>query len=400
MADIPWTILLPDVIWQLQAATDEDDPTAWVSSYKYNWWKFNNAGDIVVFTTNTVMSCLEHHRTVTGKAAPKYKAAGEYSVNSVMDLRNEISAHAASALNRTYTTSRRAAGLYMLWHASSKQVQETEDLEGVPDPSFVSLADVKKLFKPVMCKRNIGSGYDSSLPGLAGDGSYSALPHSAPPSPTPVLPFDNMSPDDALIPYLPPSAYPLHFRVPPLGLGMFAAPEDSAIPPDVAASFRYIPPSTTIVGSLRTDGDESNHSSPVEYSGNTLDPAYAMELSDDESVSAKNREQSGNPSVPIPTPGIGSDIDPAFGMELSDGECADATVNQLGPLVAPGGIADLSIHTLGPDTRSQAVLPGNDLDLAYEMDLSDDDWDPSAGLVLSEDEDVAAEMELSDDEEV
>ncbi|KAG6905830.1 hypothetical protein DXG01_000486 [Tephrocybe rancida] len=160
MANMPQTILSPDVIRQLQAATDEDDPTAWVSSYKYN--------------------C---------KVPLKYKAGGEYSMDLGMDLQNEILAHTTSALHRTYTTSRQAAGLFMLWHASSKQVQETDDLEGVPDPSFVSLADAKKLFTPVMQKGNIGSGYDSLLPGPASDGSYSSLPHSTPPSPTLVLPF-------------------------------------------------------------------------------------------------------------------------------------------------------------------------------------------------------------------
>ncbi|KAG6913914.1 hypothetical protein DXG01_003583, partial [Tephrocybe rancida] len=42
--------------------------------------------------------------------------------------------------------------------------------------------------------------------------------------------------------------------------------------------------------------------------------------------------------------------------------------------------------------------PSNELAPAYEMDLSDNDWDPSAGLVLSDNEDVAADMELSDDD--
>ncbi|KAG6905831.1 hypothetical protein DXG01_000487, partial [Tephrocybe rancida] len=187
-----------------------------------------------------------------------------------------------------------------------------------------------------------------------------------------------MSPDVPLIPYLLPAAYPLHFRVPPLGPGMFAAPEESAIAPDVAASFRYNLPSTTIVGPLHTHGEQRNHASLVEYSGNTLDPAYAMELSDDK-------------CIPIATIGFSNDVVPAFSMKLSDGEGADGTGTQVGPSLP-------SVPTTGPDACTLELLPGNDLDPAYEMDLLDDEWDPSAGLVLSDDEDVAADMELSDDE--
>ncbi|KAG6912508.1 hypothetical protein DXG01_014127, partial [Tephrocybe rancida] len=40
MADTPCQILSTNVIRLLQAATDEDDPTAQVNSYKYDWWNF------------------------------------------------------------------------------------------------------------------------------------------------------------------------------------------------------------------------------------------------------------------------------------------------------------------------------------------------------------------------
>ncbi|KAG6905537.1 hypothetical protein DXG01_002091 [Tephrocybe rancida] len=250
MADVPRNILSPDVIRQLQAATEEDDPTARVSSYKYDWWKFNKKGEIEVFNMNMVMCCLEHHCNVTGKVAPTYPVAGKYSTDAVINLRNEILAHTTTVLNRVYMTSRRAAGLYMLWQASTKQVQETEDLEHDMDPSWVLLQDVKKLFKAVPQWTNIGSGYDSSLPGPAGDGIYSSLPNSALSSPTPALPFENMSPDISTIPHLTPSAYSLHFRVPPLGPGAFAAPEESAIGPAIAAMFQYIPPDATLSAPL------------------------------------------------------------------------------------------------------------------------------------------------------
>ncbi|KAG6912885.1 hypothetical protein DXG01_011342 [Tephrocybe rancida] len=127
MADTLCQILSTDVIRLLQVATDEDDPTARVNSYKYDWWNFEKKQNVVLFSTETLTECLNHHRTVTGKAPPKYPAAGKYSPNAVMDIWNELSVHATSALSRTHITSWRAAGLFLLWHGSMSNTQETED---------------------------------------------------------------------------------------------------------------------------------------------------------------------------------------------------------------------------------------------------------------------------------
>ncbi|KAG6914146.1 hypothetical protein DXG01_002187 [Tephrocybe rancida] len=388
MADIPCNILSPDVIRQLQAATEEDDPTAQVSSYKYDWWKFNKKGDIEVFNVNTVMSCLEHHWNITGKVAPTYLVTSKYSMDAVIDLCNEILPHTTTALNRVYTMSRRAAGLYMLWQASTKQVQETEDLEHETDPSWVLLQDAKKLFKPVPRRTNIGSA--------------------------------------------------------------FAAPEESAIGPAIAATLQYIPPDATLSAPpCANTGHEGYPVVQVEYSGNTQDPAYGMELSDDGSIAGLYGERKGDQLRPY----AGNTADPAFHMERSDeGQLAWSTQVTLMPAsltspehipqhpgIVPGepiingkhngdGLRSYVSNAADPAFRRELsqlnlapasltspkhipqppgivpnevitkTYPGNELDPTYEMDLSDNDWDPSAGLVLSDNEDVAADMELSDDE--
>ncbi|KAG6915998.1 hypothetical protein DXG01_008883 [Tephrocybe rancida] len=257
---------------------------------------------------------------------------------------------------------------------------------------------VKKLFKPVLRRTNIGSGYNSLLPGLAGDGIYLSLQNSAPSSPTPALPFENMSPDVFTIPHLMPSAYPLHFRVPPLGPGAFAAPEESAVGPAIAATFQYISTDATLLAPPCTNtGHKRYPAVQVEYSGNTQDPAYDMELSDDGSIAESYGEHNGDQLRPY----VGNTADPAFRMELSDdeGQLACSTRLNLTPasLTSPEHIPQ---HPgIVPDEPITKSYPSNELDPAYEMDLSDNDWDPSAGLVLSDNEDVAADMELSNDEE-
>ncbi|KAG6904324.1 hypothetical protein DXG01_004165 [Tephrocybe rancida] len=285
MADTPCQILSTDVIRLLQAATDEDDPTARVNSYKYDWWNFEKKQNVVLFSTETLTECLNHHRTVTGKAPPKYPAAGKYSPNAVMDIQNELSIHATSALSRTHITSRHAAGLFLLWHGSMSNAQETEDPPHDTDASWMSIPQCRARLSPLAPNQIDGSGYASSLPGPTGDGEYSSLPKSASSSPTPALPFEELSADIINIPLLTPSAYPTHFRLPLLGHGAW----------------------------------------------------YGMELSDDED------------------PGIEE-------MEVLSGQ------------------------------------PGNGTDPAYDMELSDDEWDPSAGLVLSDDKEVVRYMEISDDD--
>ncbi|KAG6917597.1 hypothetical protein DXG01_001945 [Tephrocybe rancida] len=112
-----------------------------------------------------------------------------------------------------------------------------------------------------------------------------------------------MSPDISTIPHLTPAAYPLHFGVPPLGPGAFAAPEESAIAPEIAATFQYIPPTATLSATPCTNTRHDRYGAvPAEYCGNTQDPAYGMELSDDRSIAALPR------------------VDKGVHMELSDDE--------------------------------------------------------------------------------
>ncbi|KAG6913913.1 hypothetical protein DXG01_003589 [Tephrocybe rancida] len=102
--------------------------------------------------------------------------------------------------------------------------QETADPPAGTDPSWVSMGRATWVLNPVEHDAHVASGYDSSLLGPAGDGWYSPLASSRASSPTPALPFDEMSPDVSDIPHLPTSAYPYHFQLPPLGFGGFVAP--------------------------------------------------------------------------------------------------------------------------------------------------------------------------------
>ncbi|KAG6912428.1 hypothetical protein DXG01_014680 [Tephrocybe rancida] len=240
----------------------------------------------------------------------------------------------------------------MLWQASTKQVQEAEDLNQGMDPSWVSLPAAKSLFKPAARNANIGSGYDSSLLGPAGDGWYSPFPESPTASPTPALPFQGVGPDITNIPPLEPAAYQIHFQIPPLGPGAFAAPDESEMDPLVVATFWFIP--------------------------------------DYDRMPEQEKQQTGHSiGAPVPVPYSGNDDDPAYGMELSDSESLPSAVAQPAPDSMP-------VDHLSSDL--EVSDRGDDMDPAFGMELSDDEWDPCVGLVLSDDEDVAANMEISDDE--
>ncbi|KAG6903817.1 hypothetical protein DXG01_014681, partial [Tephrocybe rancida] len=261
--------------------------------------------------------------------------------------------------------------------ASTKQVQEAEDLNQGMDPSWVSLPAAKSLFKPAARNANIGSGYDSSLLGPAGDGWYSPFPESPTASPTPALPFQGVGPDITNIPPLEPTAYPIHFQIPPLGPGAFAAPDESEMDPLVVATFRFIPDYDRMP---EQEKQQTGHSIgapvPVPYSGNDDDPAYGMELSDSKSLPSAVAQPAPDP---MPVDHLYSDL------EVSD----------------RGGAKDAGSRT--QDRRENGLqLPQtiltDDMDPAFGMELSDNEWDPCVGLVLSDDEDVAANMEISDDE--
>ncbi|KAG6904903.1 hypothetical protein DXG01_006373, partial [Tephrocybe rancida] len=238
MADVPRNILSLDVIRQLQAVTEEDDPTVRVSSYKYDWWKFNNEGDIEVFNMNTVMCCLEHHHNVTSKVVPRYLATGKYSM-------------------------------------------------------------------------------DSSTP---------------------------------------------------LGPGAFAAPEESAIVSVIAAMFQYNPPTATLLAPPWTiTRQERRGVVPAEYSGNTQDPTYGMELLDDGSIANSHGDRTRDRLPRVAMPYVGNDTDPAFCMELSDNEGQLALSTRLDLMLAsltsperipqhPGIIAN---------EPTPASYPSNELNPAY-----------------------------------
>ncbi|KAG6905781.1 hypothetical protein DXG01_000782 [Tephrocybe rancida] len=218
MVDTLCQILSTDVIRLLQAATDEDDPTVQVNSYNYDWWNFEKEQNVVLFSTETLTECLNHHWTVTGKAAPKYPTAGKYSPNAVMDIQNELSVHATSALSCTHIT---------LWHAA-----------GLTPPAC--------RFHNAGCNSVHSCQIKTMDPGLTGDGEYLSLQNSASLSPTPALPFKELSMDIINIPLLTPSAYLTHFWLPPLGHGAWVAPKQSMVDPKVAAMLLHVPPPASV----------------------------------------------------------------------------------------------------------------------------------------------------------
>ncbi|KAG6904832.1 hypothetical protein DXG01_006819 [Tephrocybe rancida] len=275
-----------------------------------------------------------------------------------------------------------AAGPFMLWQASTKQVQETEDLNQNTDPSWVSLEAVKAHLKPSVRNTNIGSGYDSSSPGPAGNGWYSPFLESTTSSPTLALPFQEMGLDIPDIPPLLPAAYPVHFQIPPLRPGGFAAPDENEINPLVVVTFQHIPDIEHITAQHEQGAGYPVHApSRLPCSGNNEDPAYGMELSDSEYFAS--------PSATLALQVVPNEH-PSHLMEVSD----NRTAEDLGT----------TRTVLAPETRSNGapllptISPGNDMDPVFSMELSDNEWDPCVGLVLSNDEDVAAHMEISDDD--
>ncbi|KAG6914749.1 hypothetical protein DXG01_015528 [Tephrocybe rancida] len=354
MADTPHQILSTNVIRLLQAATDKDDPTVRVNSYKYDWWDFEKKQNVVLFSMEALTECLNHHRTVTGKAPPKYPTTGKYSPNAVMDIQNELSIHATSALSRTHITSRRAAGLFLLWHGSMSNARETEDPPHDMDASWMSILQCTARLSPLVPNQIERSRYASSLPGPTGNGEYLSLPNSASSSPTPALPFEELSADIINIPLLTPSAYPTHFRLPPLGHGAWVAPKQSMVDPKIATTLLHVPPPASVTVTVAdVAGNDHRPPQPAASSG------------------AKDEEGPGQG----PAPSFGNDADPSYGMELSDDK--------------DPGIEEMEV-LLGQ--------PGNGTNPAYDMELSDNKWDPLAGLVLSDDDEVVRYIEISDDD--
>ncbi|KAG6904471.1 hypothetical protein DXG01_009680, partial [Tephrocybe rancida] len=170
------------------------------------------------------MECLCHHRQVTGIIPVQPHIPRKWSLDSVMDIWNEVNAQVTAARARTHHTSRWAAALFISeakWHA------HPVGYDG-PDPSGVSLDKMCDVLDPDQDPEE-GSGYNDSLPGPSGDGKYSTLSsmgsidQTATEAPTM---FDELGKDIIDPPPYWPQYYPIHFRHPPLGVPTFEAPAE------------------------------------------------------------------------------------------------------------------------------------------------------------------------------
>lgn len=155
-----------DFLLSLDAGTDEEDPTAAVSSYLYPWWQEITDGDAVILCEETVKDCLEHHNavaksrqivfgrlqksrytwnrdTAADAAHPNlpctrcrlYRSLVVGMSYDLADIRHHLHGLEVSFEGRSQLTTRRASGFYQLYNVATLKEERTMDAAGMSNNS-------------------------------------------------------------------------------------------------------------------------------------------------------------------------------------------------------------------------------------------------------------------------